>query len=126
MSARDFGFSVAYRPVAPELVTEPDSRPVSRLPVFSPKTQPTEAAREAAVVSECQRLEAQGYRVEQLERWHTCRACQGAGSIAVKPKGWRKKTAPPWYTMRRQACADCGGGGAEHIVESVQIPGAPA
>lgn len=128
MSARAFGFTLRYRPVGPDLVGPegPDQRPVDRLPSVSGPAAESADAREASLLSECRQLESQGYRIEQVERWSECRKCQGAGSVAIRPKGWRKKTPPPWYAMRRQACADCGGGGAEHIVESVQSLGAPA
>lgn len=120
-SSRAFGYTLRYRPVGPDLVGPegPDARPVDRLPSMSGPTVESADAREAAILSECRQLEAQGYRIERVERWNECRPCQGSGKIAVRPKGWRKKTAPPWYAMRRVACSSCGGEGGEHIVESV-------
>jgi hypothetical protein len=119
MSARAFGFTLFYRPVGPELVTEPDLRPVAQLPSCQYSTRATEAERDQALVKEGQHLEAQGYRVERVVRESFCVRCEGAGTILVKPKGWRKKSAPPAFACRRQACPACGGGGAEHIVQSV-------
>lgn len=121
MSGRAFGFTISYRPVAPELLDEsgPDLRPVSQLPSCQYSTKATAAERERSLLEEGRKLEAQGYRVERVARESFCVRCQGVGEIRVKPKGWRKKEAPPWFAMKRLACPDCGGGGAEHIVESV-------
>lgn len=119
MIERHFGFTIFYRPVSPELVgAEPDLRPVAVLPSIGYPTKPTEAERDRALVEEGQKLEAQGYRVERVIREAFCVRCQGAGSVLVKPKGWRKKSAPPAFACRREACPACGGGGAEHIVQS--------
>jgi hypothetical protein len=126
VSARAFGFTLRYRPVGPDLVGPegPDQRPVDRLPSVSGPTVGSFDARESALLVECRQLEAQGYQIERVERWNECRRCQGSGKVAVRPKGWRKKEAPPWYAMRRVECPACGGEGAEHIVESVQdLPG---
>lgn len=124
---RAFGFTLFYRPVGAGLLDPndpPDDRPVDRLPSCQYSTKATEAERERALLEECPRLEAQGYRIERVVRESFCVRCQGAGSIAVKPKGWRKKTPPPPYAMRRQVCQDCGGGGAEHQIQSVWTLGA--
>lgn len=125
---RAFGFTLRYRPVGPDLVGPegPDSRPVERLPSMSGPAAASADAREALLLSECRQLESQGYRIEQVERWNECKKCQGLGEIRVRPKGWRKKSVPPWYLLRSSPCPDCGGGGAEHIVESVRSLGAPA
>lgn len=125
-AARAFGFTLYYRPVGPELVGPegPDDRPVDRLPSCAFPTLASEPEREAELLKEAQRLEAQGYRVERVVRESFCGRCEGVGDIPVRPKGWRKKSAPPWYLMKRIACPACGGGGAEHIVQGVQdLPG---
>ena len=106
----DYGAFITYRPVAPDLVgDEPDTRPVDRLPSLGIANENTATARDRALARACKDLENQGYRIEAVERFEHCARCHGAGKVRVKPRGWRKRTAPPWYLMRTVDCQDCPG-----------------
>jgi hypothetical protein len=109
---RVYGYSVFYRPVAAHLVGDtPDERPVSRLPSIGGGWFPSEAERERHLARTVADLEEprQGYRVERVVREATCARCEGRGDVAQKPKGWRKKTAPPWFLCSRVPCPACAG-----------------
>jgi hypothetical protein len=107
-----YGYNIAYRPVADFLVgTEPDTRPLDKLPWLGGGWFDTEAEREAKLAQTVTDLEAprQGYRVERVERVTVCGRCKGKGEITLRPKGWRKKSAPPWYLCRHEECPECHG-----------------
>jgi len=110
----DYGASITYRPVAPDLVgNEPDTRPVDRLPSLGIPNEETAADRERSLARACGDLESQGYRIEAVERFEHCSRCHGTGKVRVKPRGWRRRTEPPWYLMRTVECEDCPGEGQE-------------
>ena len=105
-----YGAFITYRPVADYLVgDEPDTRPVDRLPSLGIAAEDTETARERSLARACGDLESQGYRIEAVERFEHCARCYGTGKVQAKPRGWRKRTAPPWYLMRTVECKDCPG-----------------
>ena len=105
-----YGATITYRPVARHLVgDEPDTRPVHRLPSLAIASEDTATARDRSLARACGDLESQGYRIEGVERFEHCARCQGTGKVRVKPRGWRRRTAPPWYLMRTVDCKDCPG-----------------
>lgn len=109
---RVYGYRVFYRPVAEHLVGDtPDERPVDKLPQVFAGWFPDEPAREAALAKLVADYESprQGYRVERVVREAVCAHCEGRGDVLRKPKGWRKKTAPPWYLCVRVGCSVCDG-----------------
>lgn len=122
MSGRSFGFTLTYRPVSREMVTEPDERPVEGLPQCQYAARASAAERERYLVGECQQLEAQGYRIERVERWNRCARCEGAGSVVRDLKGTKRSKQRRRFSFERVPCQACGGGGAEHTVESISDP----
>ena len=101
---------ITYRPVADYLVgDEPDTRPVDRLPSLGIAGEDSADARERALARACRHLEDQGYRIEKVERFEHCAHCHGTGRIQVKPRGWRRRSEPPWYLMRTVDCRHCPG-----------------
>lgn len=114
---------ITYRPIAPELVgDEPDTRPVDRLPSLAIANEDTETTRDRSLARACGDLESQGYRIEAVERFEQCARCHGTGKVRAKPRGWRRRTEPPWYLMRTVECRDCPGERREHT----QTPPGPA
>ena len=108
--AMHYGAWITYRPVAKYLVgDEPDTRPVDRLPSLGIANEDTATARDRALARRCKELESQGYRIEGVERFEHCARCYGTGKVHAKPRGWRKRTAPPWYLMRKVDCENCPG-----------------
>jgi DnaJ-class molecular chaperone len=99
--------TLTYRCVAPELLDDgkPDDRPLNRLPKLMM------SATEESAIAEIAKMEAQGYKVEEAILEASCTDCKSYGRIAHKPKGWRKKTAPPPFMMRYTECATCKGTG---------------
>ena len=121
--AMHYGAWITYRPVADYLVgDEPDTRPVDRLPSLGIANQDTATARDRALARRCNELESQGYRIEGVERFEHCARCYGTGQVHAKPLGWRKRTAPPWYLMRKVDCKNCPGERRERTT----MPAAPA
>ena len=105
-----YGALITYRPVARYLVgNDPDTRPVDRLPSLGIANEDTAAARDRSLARARGDLESQGYRIESVERFEHCARCHGTGKVRVKPRDWRKRTAPPWYMMRTIKCRDCPG-----------------
>lgn len=109
---RVYGYSIFYRPVASFLVGDtPDERPVEKLPRVGGGWFPTEAERERKLAETIADLETprQGYRVERVVRDAICARCEGRGEVTRKPKGWRRKTVPPWFMCTRTSCPACAG-----------------
>lgn len=120
-----YGASVTYRPVARDLVgDEPDTRPVDHLPSLCIANEDSAAARDRSLARACCDLESQGYRIERVERLEHCARCYGTGKVRVKPRGWRRKTDPPWYMMRTVDCKNCPGERREHIENPASQPSA--
>lgn len=105
---RSFGFTLTYRPVGPELVSQPDERPLEGLPKCQYSTRATAAERERYLAQERAELERQGYRVERVERWSRCARCEGAGKVVA---GGKRRTR----MLRFKACPACAGVGAEEL-----------
>lgn len=106
MSDRSFGFTLTYRPVGPELVSEPDERPLEGLPKCQYSTRPAAAERERYLAESCRELEAQGYKIERVERWSRCARCEGAGKVVA---GGKRRTR----MLKFKACPACEGTGGE-------------
>lgn len=106
MSGRSFGFTLTYRPVGPELVSQPDERPLEGLPKCQYLTRPAAFERERYLEESIRELEAQGYRIERVERWSRCARCEGAGKVVA---GGKRRTR----VLRFKACPACAGSGAE-------------
>jgi hypothetical protein len=110
VSGRSFGFTLTYRPVGPELVSEPDERPLEGLPKCQYSTRATSGERDRYLEESCAELEAQGYRIERVERWSRCARCEGAGKVVA---GRRTRM------VRLKDCPACAGsGGAEQEAAS--------
>ena len=126
MAAYVYGYTLFYRSVAEFLHTDGtlDLRPVDQLPRVQAACQPTEALREQALLKDVVNLESprQGYRVERVERFRDCAQCEGTGKLRVRPKGWRKKTPPPWWACTPQDCGDCAGQGREVESTMYRVP----
>jgi hypothetical protein len=110
VSGRSFGFTLTYRPVGPELVSEPDERPLEGLPKCQYSTRATVAERRSYLEESCRELEAQGYRIERVECWSRCAKCEGAGSVVQAPKGKRRPRL-----LKRIPCPSCAGSGGEEL-----------
>ena len=52
-----------------------------------------------------------GYRILRVVSWLLCIRCKGLGSWRIKPKHWRKRTAPPWWACKLVECRHCAGYG---------------
>lgn len=100
-----YSYRMTYR------VDREDTRPAQELPTVISAAVATEGARDAAIVREGLALTAQGYRVERVDRLTYCGDCAGVGAHMVKPRGWRKRVAPPAWACQRQRCATCEGTG---------------
>lgn len=107
-----YGFDMLYRPVATHLVGDtPDERPVDKLPQVFVGWFDSETEREQMIAKLVADYETprQGYRVERIVRRTVCGRCTGRGEVLLNPKGWRKKTPPPWHLCRLVTCPDCAG-----------------
>lgn len=59
VGGRSFGFTLTYRPVGPELVSEPDERPLEGLPKCQYSTRASASERERYLAESCAELERQ-------------------------------------------------------------------
>lgn len=100
METEIYGWDVWY-------TLQDDPRPIRDIPNMSSGGRPTEAAREVDLIETCGSLERQGYLIQRVERTSQCGRCHGVETIRIKPKGWRKKTPPPWWAMRSIPCPQC-------------------
>ena len=74
------------------------------------------------VVGQDGSMTAEAGPYEGVERFEHCARCYGTGQVRAKPRGWRKRTAPPWYLMRKVDCKNCPGERRERTT----MPAAPA
>lgn len=70
---------------------------------------PTAAERDRDLMRRVPALVAQGYTVYRVQRHVDCQTCRGVGTRSLAPKGWRKRTDPPWYMCKRIPCPACHG-----------------
>ncbi len=113
-STREYGYTLWLR------CSGEDDRPTDRLPITIMPAQPTERERTLDAACYITDLEArQGYHVERIENWSRCAACSGTGEQRVRPKGWRKRTPPPWFALKTVPCRTCAGVGDQAVDERI-------
>lgn len=102
---REYTATITYRP------GDEPTREVASCPQVFNGGFTTEDAREQYIAKTCHDFTHQPtapqYEIVSVERGDRCGRCSGVGTIKVRPKGWRKASAPPWYMMREKPCPQC-------------------
>lgn len=88
-----------------------DTRDAKDCPVLGLPACKTEEELDREIERTCHNLMHQptepSYEILAVRRGTTCGRCQGSEKIRVRPKGWRKRSAPPWFLCREVSCPDC-------------------